>query len=89
MKRRIQKKRAKDANEHFLYMAKVVNFDTPERTAHAAKMGHQYPFKDDDVVLVLGEIERMPGHVAVVTQDGRVHFAWHSENFQRLSQEDL
>jgi len=89
MKRRIAKKRVRDSRRYQLYLAKVVDFDCPERESHAAKTGKPLPFHDGDTVLVLGEVERMPGHVAVVTQDGKVHYAWHTENFQRLPEEEI
>lgn len=47
------------------------------------------PFQQGQVVLMLGEIESMPGHVAVATKDGRVHFAYHADNFELLPAEDV
>ena len=46
-----------------------------------------YPWKPGDTVLFLGEIEQMPGHIAVATKDGKVHFGYHDDNF-RLPTED-
>jgi hypothetical protein len=43
-----------------------------------------YPFATGDTVLMLGEIEQMPGHVAVALRDGRVLFGYHAEDFCRL-----
>ena len=46
-------------------------------------MGYRelYPFKEDEVFLLLGEIENMPGHVAVVNQNGKVFWGYHEEHF--------
>ena len=49
----------------------------------------QYPFKNGDNVLMLGEIKHMPGHCAVVTKDGIVHWAYHTDNFRELTQEEV
>jgi hypothetical protein len=46
-----------------------------------------YPFKKGEVVLYLGEIRQMPGHVIVVKRNGQVFWGFHSENF-RLATED-
>jgi hypothetical protein len=63
-----------------LYLAEVVNLP----------VGHDYPFKDGEHVLVLGEIRHMPGHVAVVAKDGgAVHYAYHAENFRMLRPEEV
>lgn len=48
----------------------------------------KYPFKEGDTVLMLGEIEQMPGHVAIAMKDGRVLFGYHAEHFRKLSQEE-
>lgn len=48
-----------------------------------------YPFIAGEVVLCLGEIENMPGHVAVVKKDGRVLYGYHPENFSRMKDESL
>ena len=41
-----------------------------------------------DTVLVLGEIEQMPGHVVVATKDGRVFYGYHADNFDKLDKDD-
>jgi hypothetical protein len=46
------------------------------------------PFEDGEVVLMLGTIEQMPGHVAVVKKDGRVLFGYHAERFCELPKEE-
>jgi len=49
----------------------------------------KYPFKNGDAVLFHGEIENMPGHVAVVTRDGKTHFGYHDDNFREPTEEEL
>ena len=56
------------------YLAKVVGLQP----------GYRYPFKNGDVVLILGEIAQMPGHLALSTRSGKVLFGYHSENFRKL-----
>ena len=48
-----------------------------------------YPFHNGDVVLMLGEIEHMPGHVAIALRDGRVVFGYHAEHFIPLSEDEV
>ena len=47
-----------------------------------------YPWKEGEGVLSLGEIENMPGHVAVVTRDGKVHWGYHDDNFREATEEE-
>jgi len=49
----------------------------------------QYPWNNGEKVLLLGEIQNMPGHVAVATKDGKVHWGYHPENFRDPTQEEL
>jgi hypothetical protein len=49
---------------------------------------YNYPFKDGDVVVFLGEIEQMPGHAVVASKDGRVLWGYHTENFRKLTDEE-
>jgi hypothetical protein len=49
----------------------------------------KYPFKNGESVLFLGEIENMPGHVAVVTRDGKVHYGYHDDHFREPTEEEL
>ena len=45
-----------------------------------------YPFSKGEILLMLGEIENMPGHCVVVTLgDGRIHVGYHIEHFRILS----
>lgn len=48
-----------------------------------------YPFKAGEHVLLLGEIENMPGHYAVVTKDGGTHFGFHDDLFREPTEEEL
>jgi hypothetical protein len=48
-----------------------------------------YPFKEEEHVLMLGEIKNMSNHVAVVLCDGRVMSGYHIDNFQILTPEEL
>lgn len=47
-----------------------------------------YPFEAGETVLCLGEIENMPGHVAVARKNGMVYFGYHPSNFPRYEEED-
>jgi len=40
-----------------------------------------YPWEEDEAVLLLGEIENMPGHVAVATKDGKVYWGFDADSF--------
>jgi hypothetical protein len=42
-----------------------------------------------DTVLLLGEIENMPGHVAVVDEFGKVHWALHEDSFREPTEDEL
>jgi len=46
-------------------------------------------FKTGDVFLLLGEIENMPGHVAVVDRKGRVHWGHGEEYFTVMNEDDV
>lgn len=39
-------------------------------------------FKDGDLILCLGEIENMPGHLAIVNRNGQVRWGLHPELFE-------
>ena len=47
-----------------------------------------YPFKYNETVLILGEIEHMPGHCAVVA-DGKIYYAYHTDDFVKLSEDEV
>jgi hypothetical protein len=40
-----------------------------------------YPFKNGEILLFLGEIENCPGHCAVADKNGKVHWMYHTNNF--------
>lgn len=46
-----------------------------------------YPFTDGEILLYIGEISNMPGHCAVATRDGKVHYGWHPEMFVPIVEE--
>jgi hypothetical protein len=78
MKKRLQQKRLKQA------------LDKPYLCEVELPKGYEdhYPFKNGETVLMRGEIEQMPGHVAVVTKDGLVRWGYHIENFRKLTREE-
>jgi hypothetical protein len=81
MKVRLLKKRMKQALDK-PYLCEVHDLYFPPDAPV------EYPFKNGDTVLMLGEIEQMPGHVAVALKDGRVIFGYHAENFRKLTREE-
>lgn len=78
MKKRIMKKRLKQMLDK-PYLCEV---QLPEGYED------QYPFKSGDTVLMLGEIEQMPGHVVVATKMGFVFYGYHVEHFRKLTREE-
>jgi transcriptional regulator with XRE-family HTH domain len=78
---------AEGANRHHEdpvcgYLAKV---DMPQRVCER----FEYPFKEGDTVLVLGDIANMPGHCTLVTKDGRTYFGYHTADFRKLTEEEV
>ena len=53
--------------------------------------GHEknYPWKEGDSVLVMGEITNMPGHVVVATKNGKVHWGYHPEDFRKPTDDEI
>ena len=51
--------------------------------------GYIYPWKSGEVVLILGEIDGMEGHAVIVLKDGRTVFGYHTDNFTRLTEDEL
>lgn len=45
-------------------------------------------FKNNDHVLILGEITNMPGHMVLVTRDNQVLWGYHKEDFIKLTDEE-
>jgi hypothetical protein len=68
------------------YVCKVIDYDSIMKK-HGLE--DKMVFHDGDLVLMLGEIEHMPGHVVVVTRDGIVRWAYHTENFQKLTKDEV
>lgn len=46
-----------------------------------------YPFKTGDHVLII-EIKNMPGHCAVIDGEGKIHWAYHTEHFTKLTEDE-
>lgn len=53
-------------------------FDIPEGE-------YKYPFKEDEVLVCLGEIEQMPGHVVLANKEGKVLWGWEQFYFRKLT----
>ena len=51
--------------------------------------GYKYPFKNGDTVFVFGDIEQMPGHCVIATKKGKVHLAYHTDNFRKMSVDEV
>jgi hypothetical protein len=43
-----------------------------------------YPFRNGETVLVIGEIENMPGHLVVLRKDSHIEWGYHAEHFRKL-----
>lgn len=48
----------------------------------------KYLFKNGDTVVVLGEIEQMPGHVVIALKNGQVLSGYHTEWFRKLRKDE-
>ena len=80
MKKRLLKKiRKRNRKPHQPYLVAV---SLPE--------GYEehYPFANGDTMLMLGEIEQMPGHVVVVNKEGKVFWGYHDDHFRKLTEEE-
>jgi len=53
------------------------------------KHARQYPFKEGEHLLFLGEIVGMPGHCVVVNKKGHTLWGYHTDNFVQLTEEEL
>ena len=53
------------------------------------KIADQFTFKEGQHFLFLGEIPGMSGHCAVVDRKGKVHWAYHIENFKKLTRDEI
>jgi hypothetical protein len=49
----------------------------------------KYPWKHGDALLLLGDIESMPGHVVVADKTGRVHWAYDADSFREAREDEL
>ena len=52
---------------------------------------YQYPFKDGEILLFLGEITQSPGiggHCVVANSKGKVFWAYHTSDFEAVKKED-
>ena len=54
-----------------------------DSVAYQQKPYEEFPFKYGQVVVMLGEIEQMPGHCIVAT-GGKVYFGYHTDDFTKL-----
>ena len=72
-----------------MYLAEFVGDQHQgSRRSHSGSILPGYPFLKGEIVLVLGEIAQMPGHVAVAPTDGPIQWGYHAENFRRLKEDE-
>lgn len=50
---------------------------------------NQYPFKEGEHLLYLGEIENMLGHGVVINEKGKVFWGFHTEHFIEMGDDDF
>lgn len=50
---------------------------------------NQYPWKNGDAVLFLGEVMGMRGHGVFVGKDGLVKFGYHTDSFKVIPRDEL
>jgi len=48
----------------------------------------QHPFHEGDVVLYLGEVKNMAGHIAFVGQDGKTYWGYHFDNLRVIPEDE-
>lgn len=48
-----------------------------------------YPFKNDEILLFLGEIVQMPGHCILVNRAGKVLWGYHTSDFVEPTEDDI
>jgi hypothetical protein len=48
-----------------------------------------FPFKENEILLFLGEIKQMPGHCIIVNRRGSVYWGYHTDNFIEPSEDDI
>ncbi len=44
----------------------------------------KYPFHHDEVMLFLGEVRQMPGHLIVVNKQGLTFWGYHEDHFVKV-----
>ena len=49
----------------------------------------KYPWKEGASLLLLGEIENMKGHVAVVDREGKVYWGYHDDSFRDATEDEI
>jgi len=49
----------------------------------------KYPWLKGEHVLIMGDIENMPGHCVVASESGTVHFGYHPDDFLIYDQEEM
>jgi hypothetical protein len=47
------------------------------------------PFRVNERLLLLGEIQNMKGHVVVVNDHGIIHWGYHPDNFREATDMDI
>lgn len=72
--------------DHKTPLNTLVRFDAQQMEEKYRK---KYPFKDQEVLLFLGEIRHMPGHCVVVKKNGRVLWGYHSESFVVIPKDEV
>ena len=74
---------------HFAYGAAPLSLVKFWLSPAAKKYAKEYPFKEGQHFLFLGEIPKMPGHCAVADRAGKVHWGYHTDNFVMLTEEEI
>ena len=49
----------------------------------------RYPWKHGEALLLLGEVENAPGHVAVATKSGRVYWLFDKDSFREANEDEI
>ena len=48
-----------------------------------------YPFKNNEILLFLGEIKQMKGHCIIVNGAGKVFWGYHTNNFVEPNDDEI
>jgi hypothetical protein len=63
----------------------LVVFEPPHSTVKK-----KYPFRQNQILVFLGEIPNMKGHCIVADiQTGKIHSGYHSKNFREALEEEI